>query len=59
MLRPEMDAQIPAETIKVAKADFPNGNIYLTLRDTLGTVFQDENFKSTPRWDNLQKVQDG
>jgi len=45
MLRLEMDAQIPAETIKVAKAAFPNGNIYMTLRDTLGTVFQDENFK--------------
>lgn len=45
MLRPETDAQIPAETVKVAKAAFPNGNIYLTLRDTLGTVFQDENFR--------------
>lgn len=45
MLRLEMNVQIPAETIKVAKAAFPNGNIYMTLRDTLGTVFQDENFR--------------
>ena len=34
MLKPENDPQIPAETIKVAKAAFPNGNIYMSLRDT-------------------------
>jgi len=45
MLKPENDAQIPEETIKIAKAAFPNGNIYLTLRDSLGAVFQDEDFK--------------
>jgi len=45
MLRLESNAQIPVETIKVAKAAFPNGNIYITLRDTLGSVFQDEIFK--------------
>jgi len=45
MLKPESDPQIPEGTNKVAKAAFPNGNIYLTLRDSLGTVFQDEGFK--------------
>jgi transposase len=30
---------------QVAKAAFPNGNIYLTFRDALGYVFQDENFR--------------
>ena len=35
----------PEETVKVAKAAFSNGNIYLTLRDTLGPIFEDELFK--------------
>ena len=45
MLKPENDPQIPEETAKVAKAAFPNGNIYLLLRDTLGPIFEDETFK--------------
>jgi transposase len=44
MLKPNEDYQIPEETVKVAKAAFPNGNIYLTLRDTLGTLFEDKAF---------------
>lgn len=46
MLRPESETQIPEETVKVARAAFPDGNIYLTLRDTLGIIFQDEDFKN-------------
>jgi transposase len=45
MLKPNNAYQIPVETAKVAKAAFPNGNIYLTLRDTLGPIFEDETFK--------------
>ncbi len=45
MLKPENDYPIPEETVKVAKAAFPNGNIYLTLRDTLGQIFEDDQFK--------------
>jgi len=45
MLRSDSDHQIPEETIKVAKSAFPNGNIYLTLRDTLGPLFDDQNFQ--------------
>lgn len=45
MLKPENDPQIPVETAKVAKASFPNGNIYLALRDTLGPIFEDKTFK--------------
>lgn len=44
MLNPNRDPKIPEETIKVAKAAFPKGNIYLTLRDTLGPIFEDEAF---------------
>src|SRR5919106_418349 len=35
---------IPEETIQVARAAFPKGNLYLTLRDKLGSIFQDEDF---------------
>ncbi|MEO1622499.1 MAG: transposase, partial [Cyanobacteria bacterium J06632_3] len=37
-------AEIPALTQQVAKAAFPKGNSYLTLRDELGTVFEDTDF---------------
>lgn len=45
MLKPENGYQIPEETVKVAKVAFPNGNIYLALRDNLGPICADENFK--------------
>lgn len=45
MLKPENDFQIPEETAKVAKAAFPHGNLYLTLRDNLGSIFTDDLFK--------------
>lgn len=38
------DHNIPKETLNVARAVFPNGNIYMQLRDTLGNLYSDENF---------------
>jgi transposase len=35
---------VPAETARVAHAAFPDGNVYLRLRDELGTLFDDELF---------------
>lgn len=35
---------VPEETARVARAAYPKGNIYLQLRDTLGTIYQDEAF---------------
>ena len=35
---------IPAESTRVARAAFPKGNPYLTLRDDLGPVFADGDF---------------
>src|ERR687897_2422848 len=35
---------IPDETARVARAAFPKGNPYLTLRDALGPVFADRDF---------------
>ena len=45
MLKPMQDPQIPEETVKVAKVAFPNGNIYLTLRDALDPIFEDQTFQ--------------
>ncbi len=36
---------IPKETQVIAKASFPNGNPYMTLRDKLGSIFTDHEFK--------------
>jgi transposase len=35
---------IPSQTVAVARKAFPKGNIYLKLRDELGTVYRDEQF---------------
>ena len=35
---------VPEETARIAHAAFPKGNPYLLLRDTLGTIFQDDSF---------------
>src|SRR6059036_1155942 len=43
-LRPQPLASVPDETARVARAAFPKGNPYLILRDTLGTIFQDDDF---------------
>jgi transposase len=45
MLKPSFQSGIPEETIKVAKAAFPNGNMYVSLRDTLGPIFADATFQ--------------
>src|SRR5712691_8117493 len=43
-LHPHVIAPVPDETARVAHAAFPKGHPYLTFRDVLGTIFQDEDF---------------
>jgi transposase len=43
-LRPGPIPAIPAETVRVARAAFPQGNIYIQLKDELGSVYEDESF---------------
>src|SRR5438105_5680278 len=43
-LHPHVIAPVPDETARVAHAAFPKGHPYLTCRDALGTIFQDEDF---------------
>ena len=43
-LQPQTIAPIPLQTRQVAQAAFPQGNRYMQLRDTLGTVYNDALF---------------
>jgi transposase len=50
-LHPHVIAPVPEETARVARAAFPKGHPYLTFRDALGTIFQDEDFAALfPAW---------
>lgn len=46
MLKPAAGNEIPAATARVAKAAFPKGNRIMRLRDELGAIYADEDFKS-------------
>ncbi len=35
---------VPEETARVAHAVFPHGNVFMQVRDTLGTIYPDETF---------------
>lgn len=43
-LKPQSMRQVPEVTQQVAQAAFPKGNLCLTLRDQIGTLFQDQDF---------------
>lgn len=43
-LHPDPVAPVPEETARVAQTVFRKGNIYLTFRDELGVLYQDEDF---------------
>ncbi|GAC1650193.1 MAG: hypothetical protein NVS4B12_19810 [Ktedonobacteraceae bacterium] len=43
-LRTQTIGSVPEETARIARAAYPKGNIYLQLRDTLGTIYQDQSF---------------
>ena len=44
-LRPEPIHSVPEQTLRVARAAFPKGNPYLSLRDEMGAIFQDDDFR--------------
>ncbi len=44
-LCPEPIHSIPEHTVRVARAAFPKGNPYLSLRDEMGSIFQDDDFR--------------
>jgi transposase len=44
-LKPSPNQPVPEQTAAVARAAFPKGNLYLRLRDELGTVYDDGEFE--------------
>lgn len=44
-LQPALKQEIPSQTAEVAQAAFPNGNIYISLRQEFETIFQDQQFE--------------
>ena len=43
-LHSQNEFSIPEETARVARAAYPNGALYMKMRDALGTIYQDEFF---------------
>ena len=43
-LTPSVIEPVPDQTVLVARAAFPKGNLYLSLRDELGTLFDNTDF---------------
>lgn len=37
---------VPTETARVAHAAFPKGNLYISIRNELGTLFENADFTS-------------
>jgi transposase len=35
---------VPQETARVARAAYPKGNIYMQMREVLGSIYADEDF---------------
>src|SRR5215212_59555 len=43
-MRPKPIRPVPGDTARVAEAAFPKGNLYMHMRDVLGTIYADEDF---------------
>jgi transposase len=50
-LHVQTDWTIPAATAEIARAAFPKGNVYMTMRDHLGHLYEDAEFQSLFRQD--------
>ncbi|WP_405536904.1 IS1182 family transposase [Streptomyces antimycoticus] len=55
-MQPMESEEIPAETVRVARAAFPKGSLAIRVRDELGLLFRDEGFadlfpaRGKPAW---------
>ena len=43
-MRPEEIPEIPSDTLEVAKAAFPDDNLYMQMREELGVIYRDSDF---------------
>lgn len=46
MLQPQTKNSVPEETARVARVAFPKGNLYMTMRSEIGTVYSDKDFET-------------
>jgi transposase len=44
-LRSEPIGPVPEQTVRVARAAFPHGTVWMRLRDELGTIYEDATFR--------------
>ena len=43
-LKSQAVCPVPPETIRVARAVYSKGNLYMNMRDVLGSIYTDEDF---------------
>ena len=43
-MHPQEISPVPEETARVARAANPKGNVYMRMRDELGSIYQDQMF---------------
>ena len=41
-MHPQPIGTVPQDTVRVAKAAFPKGNVYMHMRDVLGSIYEDK-----------------
>ena len=46
-MHPQPIGSVPEDTARVAKAAFPKGNVYIEMRNVLGTIYEDEDFSES------------
>lgn len=46
MIQPQEIDPIPEETARIARLAFPKGNLYMKMRDEIGTLFCDKDFEA-------------
>ncbi len=43
-LGPQAISPVPQETARIARSAYPKGNVYMHMRDELGSIYEDESF---------------
>jgi len=46
VLQQKSISPVPEETERIARAAFPKGNIYITMRNEIGTLYNDQDFEA-------------
>jgi len=46
LLQPQTKSSVPEETARVARAALTKGNLYMTMRDEIGSVYSDQDFEA-------------